>query len=1326
MKKKLIIILVVLILATVLYAADVKWSAMPANTTIADNDWALIIDTGTGVSQKITVLNFFDTIDTFAELQAITADLTLVNEEAAWTFDDIITFSTAITFSDAATIDQSANNYIDFAENADTILFYYNATDLGIIWSDGALNLQNAEDGVNAIVNIIGKDAGEYGILRILSDGDDKYIELYNDDTDAVLTNSAGNIILNPVGLGIVIGDNGDEDYTLTFDGDTSNGILNYDEDNADFEFDQDVITTGVFYAPAFDAVGAEDMDYGSADITDHTFTTDDSTFIIDGGITVSTGDNITLGVVQWNSADEIDGTKIKDADYGDVDVSAGGAWTLDTDSVGDNEIDYTAVTGADLTLTDAGAITSTGTITATVGFDIVGAADIDYGSADVTDHTFLSDGTGTGEFVLKAGAIDSTEILDGTVTEIDLNVTNAPGAGEDNYVLTYNHAGTNMTWAVDAGAGTTAYDDIGDPDAAGSISFDAAEGATYTSSDDQWVGVTISNTQADNVGDTELLTLAFTDDGDTNSHYLIMSDAAGTQQLEVIQSTADIQITTAGDLKFIAGGGDFTFDDDNITTTGTIEGATLTEGGNAVYSSGETPSGELGGTFANISVDSTHAGSAHHAESHNVASHNDTTGTGTELDTLTDNSIADTLHRHTELVASDGTPDPALSVDATGRVGIGTSDPEGTLELRTGNSVIRIRDTGDTATATTSFVEFGGTTAAAFSRTGYIGDSQVANTDIILQAEQSDLRLGDSTSESVLTLSGGDVTATGALEAATLTEGGVAVYNDNEIDEFSEIDAIVADKSLVNFEDGGTFTGGLIANANLSVGNATTTAGVLTLLEDDDDGANFASFMVPALAANTVYTLPPDDGDNTEVLQTNGSGTLTWVANAGGGAVAWDDISDPDNSGLTTITFDNAEATLFTGDNDAAVSFMTIQNSDADHTGGNMYLLDLDYSADDGDVDADFIKFQDSGSVVMTIQQNGDIATDGGITAGGTVEGATLTEGGIAVHNNDEMDASSELAAIFDDETGSSGGGVIVFNLGPTFSSNAKISRSSDTATSGPYMSMERDRDGDPTRNVSIGDYLGKYAFYGYHTSNYYKAAEIRAIVDGTPGDVDMPGRLEFLTTPDGTNTPVIRMVIDNAGNIKMGDGAWTNYTNVSINGTITPTGTADLELPQASPAVPDADGEVELDFTDGKMVIQHGAAHAELGGSTDVVMGSLIKSWSGTIFAPDGINDVMTVKAINSIEFPHGVVITAIYLGVSENSNYTLTFQNFDDFDTINAGNPTIDAVAYTADTTGEIIDTTPTYATIAAGQIIMISIPVTNVDWINFCIYYYEPAA
>lgn len=56
--------------------------------------------------------------------------------------------------------------------------------------------------------------------------------------------------------------------------------------------------------------------------------------------------------------------------------------------------------------------------------------------------------------FTFRVTGVTSTMITDGTVTEADLNITNTPGADEDNYVLTYNHAGTNMTWAPDATAG--------------------------------------------------------------------------------------------------------------------------------------------------------------------------------------------------------------------------------------------------------------------------------------------------------------------------------------------------------------------------------------------------------------------------------------------------------------------------------------------------------------------------------------------------------------------------------------------------------------------------------------------------------------------------------------------------------------------------------------------------------------------------------------------------------------------------------------------------------------------------------------------------------
>ena len=52
-----------------------------------------------------------------------------------------------------------------------------------------------------------------------------------------------------------------------------------------------------------------------------------------------------------------------------------------------------------------------------------------------------------------------------------------------------------------------------------------------------------------------------------------------------------------------------------------------------------------------------------------------------------------------------------------------------------------------------------------------------------------------------------------------------------------------------------------------------------------------------------------------------------------------------------------------------------------------------------------------------------------------------------------------------------------------------------------------------------------------GWAGTTYEEAARINFVVDGTPGANDMPGRIEFLTTADGADTPTLNMTLDALG---------------------------------------------------------------------------------------------------------------------------------------------------------------------------------------------------
>ena len=109
-------------------------------------------------------------------------------------------------------------------------------------------------------------------------------------------------------------------------------------------------------------------------------------------------------------------------------------------------------------------------------------------------------------------------------------------------------------------------------------------------------------------------------------------------------------------------------------------------------------------------------------------------------------------------------------------------------------------------------------------------------------------------------------------------------------------------------------------------------------------------------------------------------------------------------------------------------------------------------------------------------------------------------------------------------------------------------------------------------SRNSSVGGNgavvsnasLGIMTWQGNDGTNFIRAAQISADVDGTPGANDMPGRLVFSTTADGASSPTERMRIGSNGNVRItqasaaADAFKLDSTDVSYTGSLLTTTTA------------------------------------------------------------------------------------------------------------------------------------------------------------------------
>jgi len=246
-------------------------------------------------------------------------------------------------------------------------------------------------------------------------------------------------------------------------------------------------------------------------------------------------------------------------------------------------------------------------------------------------------------------------------------------------------------------------------------------------------------------------------------------------------------------------------------------------------------------------------------------------------------------------------------------------------------------------------------------------------------------------------------------------------------------------------------------------IGNSTSTGGTLKLNEGTDNGAHYAAIKAPnSLAASYTLTLPSDDGDANQFLQTDGSGNLSWADVSSTITLAADSGSNDTFTTGNTLTFTGGtgidttvsddtitiavDATIATA---SSTTTFTNKTFDANGTGNSISNLEVaDFAS--GVIDTDISSVSASDDTLASAKAikayvdsqvtaiDVDIAADTGTIAITDAETLTFT-GGTGIDTS-----ATGNAVTFN----ISNGGVDTTQLADSAVTNAKLANSSISFT--------------------------------------------------------------------------------------------------------------------------------------------------------------------------------------------------------------------------------------------------------------------------------------
>lgn len=347
-----------------------------------------------------------------------------------------------------------------------------------------------------------------------------------------------------------------------------------------------------------------------------------------------------------------------------------------------------------------------------------------------------------------------------------------------------------------------------------------------------------------------------------------------------------------------------------------------------------------------------------------------------------------------------------------------------------------------------------------------------------------------------------------------------------------SPVEALrIAQTGSATFAAAVLVAGTIVAQADATVATTLNVAGNATLQQFAVIGAN------TAIPSNTRVLI---DRIGSSVLPALTAGTvLTLAGSAASGSTAH----------LQLISGNTANAAVFFGDSDAASRGAIIYGNTADSfTIQTATVTALTISSTQ---DSTF-----AGSVTIP---NGTAAAPSlnfasSLTTGFYRQGADVIGFATAGVERWRMNATGILsfvngtgAASQSTRVSSTGVTPIIQWSGTTLSTSSAggFAWDNTSASTAPYYLLARSRGAAVGTHTIVqnGDALGRISVAGSDGTQFTEAARISFEVDGTPGANDMPGRIVFLTTPDGASAPttVLTLGSDNGAAFTSGITATT-----------------------------------------------------------------------------------------------------------------------------------------------------------------------------------------